>query len=340
VTSAGPGGHRLLRDVGEDGVIRTVLTRYTRYGASPAFLLVGPGDDAAVLEVSDRVVVSTDTVVEGIDFRREWSSGADVGVKVAAQSFADVAAMGARPLALVVSLAAPPDLPLAWADDLAAGLDDECVRAGAVVAGGDMAQARQVVVTGTALGVLAGPPVLRSGARPGDVVALAGEVGASAAGLALLTAAGSPRAAIALTLSASALVPAHLAPRPFYDAGIEAAHGGATALIDTSDGLLRDAARVAAASGVRIDLDLGPLSPDAGLISAARAVGDPSLAELWVLTGGEDHALLGCFPVDHPLPPAFRPVGRVLQAEDGGGDVLVGGRPWTGSPGWQHFTGG
>jgi thiamine-monophosphate kinase len=340
VTSAGPGGHRLLRDVGEDELIRALLTRYTAYGRAPAFLLVGPGDDAAVLEVGGPLVVSTDTLVEGTDFRRDWSGGADVGVKVAAQNFADVAAMGARPLALLVSLAAPPDLPLAWADDLAAGLDDESGRAGAGVAGGDVSQARQVVVTGTALGVLDGPPVLRSGARPGDVVALAGGTGASAAGLALLTFAGSPQTAAALTPAASALVPAHLAPRPQYDAGAEAARAGATALIDTSDGLVRDAGRVAAASAVRIDLDPGALAPDAGLLSAARAVGDPSLAALWVLTGGEDHALVGCFPPDGQLPAAFRPVGRVLEADDGGGDVLVAGRPWTGADGWHHFTQG
>jgi thiamine-monophosphate kinase len=337
VTSTGP-GVRLLRDVGEDGLIRAVLTRYSHHGPAPAFLVVGPGDDAAVLEVGRRVVVSTDTLVEGTDFRREWSGGADVGVKVAAQNFADVAAMGARPLALVVSLAAAPDLPLAWADDLAAGLDDECGRARAVVAGGDVSQAEQIVVTGTALGVLDGPPVLRSGARPGDVVALAGSTGASAAGLALLTAGGSPQAAAALTSAASALLKAHLAPRPCYDAGAEAARAGASALIDTSDGLLRDAARVASASAVRIDLDPATLAPDAGLVSAARAVGDPTLAAVWVLTGGEDHALVGCFPADRPLPQVFRPIGRVLEADDGGGGILVGGEPWTGPDGWRHFA--
>ncbi len=332
VSSAGPGARRLLRDVGEDGLVQALLARY---GPAPPALLVGPGDDAAVLDVPGPVVISTDTLVDGIDFRREWSSAGDVGVKVAAQNLADVAAMGARPLALVVSLAAPPDLPLEWADGLARGLDDECSRAGAVVAGGDVSQAGQVVITGTSLGVLAGAPVLRSGARPGDVVALAGATGPSAAGLALLGRAGSVSRALALTPAASVLVPAHLAPRPPYPAGPDAARAGGTALIDTSDGLLRDAGRIAVASGVRIDLDPSALAPDDALVTAARALGDESLAALWVLTGGEDHALLACFPRDAALPRAFRRIGKVLA---GGPDVLVGGAPWTGPDGWHHFT--
>ncbi len=132
VSGAGP-ARRLLRDVGEDALVRAVLGRYR---PPPPGLLVPPGDDAAVLRVAGPVVVSTDTLVETADFRRDWSTGADVGVKLAAQNLADVAAMGARPLALVVSLAAPPDLELDWATALADGLDDETARAGACVAGG------------------------------------------------------------------------------------------------------------------------------------------------------------------------------------------------------------
>jgi thiamine-monophosphate kinase len=333
VSSPEPGGHRLLRDVGEDGLVASIVRRFAPH---PAGVVVGPGDDAAVLDVAGGLVVSTDTVVEGVDFRRDWSGGADVGVKVAAQNLADVAAMGARPLAVVVSLTAPGDLPLGWADALAEGLDDECRRAGAAVAGGDVSQGKEIVVTGTALGLLDGRPVLRSGARPGDVVALAGTTGPSAAGLALLSSAGSARAAVTLTASAPALVSAHRAPRPPYPAGPDAARAGATALIDTSDGLLRDAVRIAEASGVRIDLDTDALAPGPDLVAAAEALGDRSLATAWVLTGGEDHALLACFPPDVTPPPAYRVVGRVL---DGPPQVLVDGRAWVGPGGWRHFAG-
>ncbi len=334
VNGAGPVRAPTLADVGEDGLVRAVLGRYR---PSPAFVQVPAGDDAAVLGVSGaRVVVSTDTLVEGADFRRDWSRGADVGVKLAAQNLADVAAMGARPLGLVVSLAAPPTLELAWATGLADGLDDETARAGAAVVGGDVSQADQLVVTGTALGVLEGPAVLRSGARAGDVVALAGRTGPSAAGLALLLASGTPAAASGRTPAASGLVTAHLAPRPPYPAGPTAARAGATALIDTSDGLLRDAARVARASGVVLDLDPAALAPPADLVAAATALGEPSLATSWVLAGGEDHALLGCFPADADVPAPYVVVGRVLAASDAPG-VLVGGSSWRGPDGWHHF---
>jgi len=328
-----------IGDVGEDGLVAGLLARY---GPLPPGVLVGPGDDAAVLDLTGPVVVSTDTLVEGQDFRLDWSSARDVGVKTAAQNFADVAAMGARPVALLVSLAAGPDVPTSWANDLAEGLDDECRRAGAAVVGGDVSEAVQLVVTGTALGVLPGRVVRRSGAGPGDVVALAGRTGPSGAGWALLLA-GWPQDAVAGADGPGAddvlagLVTAHRAPRPPYPAGPEAAAAGATAMIDTSDGLLRDATRVARASGVLLDLDVAALAPGDDLLHAARRMGDPALALHWVLTGGEDHALLACFPAGVALPAAFRPVGRVLAGEPDGAPVTVGGRPWDGPTGWRHF---
>ena len=153
--------------------------------------LVGIGDDAAVLATPDgRVVATTDFLLEGRHFRRDWSSARDVGHKAAARSLADVAAMGAVPSALLVALAAPADLPVSWAADLAAGLAAECARVpGASVIGGDTARADSVLLAVTGLGDLAGrAPVLRSGASPCDVVAVAGPLGHAAAGLALLTA--------------------------------------------------------------------------------------------------------------------------------------------------------
>lgn len=322
-------GDDTLGGVGEDGLVASVLARY---GPSPAAVRVGPGDDAAVLDLAGPVVVSTDTLVEGHDFRRDWSSGREVGVKTAAQNLADVAAMGARPVALLVSLAAPAHLPAGFARDLADGLADECARAGAAVVGGDVSAASEVVVTGTALGVLEGgrTAVLRSGARPGDVVALAGVTGPSAAGLALLLA--------GAAADGDPAVRAHLAPRPAYAAGPAAAAAGASALIDTSDGLLRDAGRLAAASGAVLDLDPDALAPGTDLVAAAARLGaaDPAARALeWTLAGGEDHALLACFPPSAALPEPFRPVGRVLPGDPA---VRVAGRPWAGPTGWYHFT--
>ena len=196
---------RTVAEVGEDPLVADVISRYP--GAD--WLVVGPGDDAAVLDLArfpGQLVISTDTLVEGQDFRRDWSSARDVGVKTAAQNFADIAAMGGRPRALLISLTAPAGLPAAWARELADGLAQECERAGAVVAGGDLSAGTELVITGTAIGTLSTPrAVLRSGARPGDVIAIAGVSGRSAAGWALLRnghSDGSGRPAVAALLQA------------------------------------------------------------------------------------------------------------------------------------------
>jgi thiamine-monophosphate kinase len=344
-TPEGPDGPT-LRDLGEDRLVAAVVSRFT---AAPGWLRVPPGDDAAVLDLPPGagLVTGTDTVVEGEDFRRDWSTGADVGVKVAAQNLADLAAMGARPLALLVSLAAPADLPAGWATDLADGLAAECTRAGAHVIGGDVSGAPLVVVTGTALGLLDGPAVLRSGARPGDVVALAGVTGPSAAGLDLLLAGWTDVETAdvvrllpgpQLRATAARLVAAHRRPRPPYPAGPRAAAAGATAMIDTSDGLLRDAGRVGRASGVLLDLDPAALDLTDDLVAIGLALGVDPLG--WALTGGEDHGLLACFPPGTPLPEGFRAVGVVREPSGDGASgtgVVVAGRAWDGESGWLHF---
>lgn len=326
-----------LAATGEDAIVAAAIAAVSGAatgGLEPGWLLVGPGDDAAVLELSGRVVVSTDTLVEGFDFVRDWCTGQDVGIKTAAQNFADVAAMGAAPRALLVSLAAPGDLPARWAAELSQGLALECGRAGARVVGGDVSASTEVVVTGTALGVLVTPePVRRSGAAAGDVVALAGGSGRSAAGLDALRRLGAAAGEDAVLGS---LVADHLRPQPPYLAGIAAARAGATAMIDTSDGLARDATRIAVASGVVIDLDPVALHPDDALTGAAARLGMVALD--WVIGGGEDHALLACFRDGATVPAEFRVIGRVRKFGSEGPGVLVDGQPWTGASGFRHFS--
>src|SRR3954451_20042864 len=144
-----PGSAPTLAEIGEDALVTGMISGFRPL---PDWVRVGPGDDAAVLSVSGSLVVSTDTLVEGRDFLREWSSGHDVGVKLAAQNFADIAAMGAVPVALLVSLAAPGSVAVQWTSAVVAGLDDEARRAGAYVVGGDVSSATEIVLTGTAIG--------------------------------------------------------------------------------------------------------------------------------------------------------------------------------------------
>jgi thiamine-monophosphate kinase len=286
---------------------------------------LGPGDDAAVIAAPDgRVVATTDVLVEGLHFRRDWSSAYDVGRKAAAQNLADVAAMGARGQALLVGFAAPRDLPVEWALSFADGLADECAVAGASVAGGDVVASRQLVLSITALGTLDGrAPLRRSGARSGDVVAVCGRLGWSAAGWAVFRRGfRSPRA----------VVDAHRQPAPPYSAGPEAASLGATALIDVSDGLLADLGHVARASGVEIVLDSAAFDLAEPLVTVAAATGEDALT--YVLTGGEDHALAATFPAGVELPEHWRVVGRARTGEP---QVLVDGELYAGEAGHTHF---
>ncbi|MGZ4596677.1 MAG: thiamine-phosphate kinase, partial [Actinomycetes bacterium] len=231
--------------VGELGEFALISAITQRLGTSTAVL--GPGDDAAVVAAPDgRVVASTDVLVEGRHFRRVWSSASDVGHRAAAANLADIAAMGAVPTALLIGLAAPADLPTEWVLELADGLREECALVGASVVGGDVVRSDTLVVSVTALGDLEGrDPVTRSGARPGDLVAVAGRLGWAAAGLAVLTRGfRSPRV----------LVDALRRPAPPYAEGPRAAALGATAMVDVSDGLVSDLRHVAEASGVALVL--------------------------------------------------------------------------------------
>lgn len=305
-----------VAETGEFGLIDRITARL----ASGQHTVLGPGDDAAVVRTPDgRVVATTDLLVEGRHFRRDWSGGYDIGRKAAAQNLADVAAMGAVGTALLVGLACPPQTALAWTDDLADGLRDEAAAVGAAVVGGDVVRAEQVTVAVTALGDLQGrEPVTRSGARPGDVVALCGRLGWAAAGLAVLGHG---------FRSPAALVEAHRRPVPPYAEGPRAALAGATSMVDISDGLVQDLGHVAAASAVAIDLHRAALDVPQQLVDIAAALGKDPYD--WVLTGGDDHALAATFP--ERAPEGWQVVGTVSA----GAGVTVDGEPAAG--GHDHF---
>lgn len=321
INSTDPDAGRTVADVGEFAVIdRAVAGR-----VQPASTLLGPGDDAAVVRAADgRVVASTDMLVQGRHFRLDWSSPEQVGRKAVAQNGADIVSMGAWPTSFLVALGCPADTPVSVTDALTDGIWSEVAEFGAGVIGGDMVQSEQVVISITVLGDLDGhDPVLRSGARAGDQVAVAGRLGWSAAGLAAL---------LAGSADFPELVGAHQVPTPPYRCGPAAAKAGATAMTDISDGLVADLGHLSVASGVGIDLDASLLEPDAQLRAAATALGAD--AREWVLTGGEDHALAATFPDGAALPAGWRRIGVVR----GGDGVHVDGRRWAGAGGWQSFS--
>jgi thiamine-monophosphate kinase len=244
-------------------------------------------------------------------------------VRAAAANLADIAAMGAVPTALLVGLSVPAELPAQWVLELADGLGEEAARAGAAVAGGDLVRGEVVTIAVTALGTLEGrEPVTRAGARPGDLVAVAGRLGWAAGGLAVLSRGfRSPRA----------LVEAHRRPVPPYDEGPRAAALGATAMVDVSDGLVSDLGHLARASGVSVRLDSEAFHVPTEFRDTARALAADPVQ--WLLAGGEDHALAATFPPDVDLPMAWSVVGRVEAGEG----VLVDGAAWVGPGGWRSF---
>ncbi len=317
-----------LADVSEEGLLARILPMMR---SEDPRVLIGPGDDAAVLATPDgRIVVTTDAMTRGPDWLDEWSTGAQVGAKSVAQNLGDVAAMGSVPLGLVVTLLADPQTPLAWAEDLARGIGRAAAAAGCPVLGGDLsgAPAGQLTVSITAFGDLQGrAPVLRSGARDGDVLAVAGTLGRSAAGLALLVEGRGAQDDPVVR----GLVDVHLAPVAPYHQGPIAADAGATAMLDLSDGLIRDAGRMAAASGALFAIDSALLAQD--VAAMADVLGHAASLEC-ALTGGEEHSLLATFPPDVRLPEGWRAIGAVCS----GSGVTVDGVP-RGGGGWDHFAG-
>lgn len=312
--------------VGELGEL-VVLDRVTARLPSGA-PIVGPGDDCAVVAAPDgRFVATTDMMVHGPDFRWAWSTPEDVGWKAAATNLSDVAAMGAVPTGLVVAIAAPQDTPVAVLEGIADGfrLAVDALAPGCGVVGGDLSTSSAFTLAVTAFGDLQGrAPVLRSGARVGDVLAVAGELGEAARGLGRLFRSGvdasgvpSAEAVRVNDLDADPTVARQRRPVPPIDGGAGAARAGATAMLDLSDGLAIDGGRLARASDVTLALDADAVQDDVAL------------------HGGEDHGLLATFPADVALPSGFRRLGVVVQR--GTADVLLGDRPVP-TTGWDPYA--
>jgi len=310
-------------DVGEFGMI----AKATDGLSMPPSVSVGPGDDAACFLLDGSAVISTDMYVEGVHFRTEWSDAGDIGRKVVAAAVADIEAMGATPITLLMALGMPRNTNEAWYEAFIDGVRQECVRANVTLVGGDLSIAPQIVATATVVGQTgAVTPVTRSGAQPGQLVAMTGRLGWAAAGLAALGRG---------FRSPKAVVDAHRFPLVPYGAGRDAALAGATAMIDVSDGLLADLGHVADASGVVIDITTSKLVIGDPVAAVAQALGVDPLD--YVLTGGEDHALVATFTLGD-VPTGWTVIGQVFEPSRGlDGGVLVDGHRTTSAGGWRHF---
>jgi thiamine-monophosphate kinase len=321
-------------ELGEVAALKLAVKNFRKVEST----LVGSGDDAAVVAVSDgRFVVTTDTMVESHDFRTEFSSAFDLGFKAVASNVADVAAMGAKPIAIVVAMVIPKTTKVSWLEDFARGLQAGCdeLAPECEIVGGDLASGEQIVIAVTAHGTLAGAnPVLRSGAQVGDQVALAGTLGRAACGLDLLL-----HSDTSLAKAYDEWVAIQLRPTPPIQLGIQAA-ASANSMLDVSDSLALDSNRLANASNVTIELDRSKLEGYAAVLELAAlsmtARDDVARDPMdWVLYGGEDHALLATFPAGAALPRGFKVIGKVIERNQS--PVLLGASPLE-AKGWDSVS--
>ena len=286
-----PHASETIASQGEHALIARVRERANQVRASSA-VIIGIGDDAAVLEPArgELEVITTDALVEQVHFRRDWTSAHSIGAKAVAVNLSDLAAMGATPRAILLSLILPPDLLVSDFDALVDGAVSEAATAGASLVGGNISRSTgSLIIDVTATGSVGRRRVMsRSGGRPGDELYLTGTIGGAAAGLAILRS-GAKRAA--LSVADLALVERHERPSPRLRCGrLVASSRAATACMDLSDGLADAARQIALSSGTGVVLsgDTIPLARDAEnwLSRDSRDAVDAAV------TGGEDYELL------------------------------------------------
>jgi thiamine-monophosphate kinase len=294
---------------------------------APSEVLVPLGDDCAVLEIGDSTwVAASDMLVSGHHFKH-WATPEDAGYKAVAVNASDVAAMGGTPRFVLASGGAPdPETALRCSR----GILEACESFGVYPLGGDTTRADALTVDVAILGELATRPVLRSGASPGDLLAVTGELGASAAGLLALERG---------MTGPGRLIRRCLRPEPRLGAGRVAASLGATAMIDLSDGLASDVRHLCDRSGAgcMVDLDLLPVKNDTREL-AETLERDP---EILAATGGEDYELLICAPA--PALSALAksvevPITRIGEITQSDVVFTRKSEPVEGLSGWNHFT--
>lgn len=275
---------KTIEDMGEFGLIRSVAHDLIY---RPKLVKVGAGDDGAVYVVPDGYdqVISTDTMVEGIHFNEKTMKPYDVGYKLCASNFSDMAAMGAEAIGFVISAALPGNLPYDWVASCYEGIRACCKKYQVNVLGGDVTGSpKGLILTGTVVGMVpCDTAVKRSGAQVGDLVFVTETIGDSAAGLEALLS-GKEK-------EYPKVVARHQRPEPQISLGKLLREAGASSLNDISDGLSRELTEIAKASGVVVEVEENkiPLSEEACRLG--QAAGKYPL--LWAFNGGEDYELVG-----------------------------------------------
>jgi thiamine-monophosphate kinase len=327
----------MLRTVDEFEIITSLRGRFV--GMADPSVLVGVGDDAAVIRAPEgaSLIVTTDTVVEGVHLDLALSSPGDAGYKAVTSAVSDLAAMGARARWVLVAAVLPRRL-VPQASAIAEGLDEAARACGVAIVGGDTARGERLSLTVTAIGT-AVTPVLRTGARPGDVLCVTGALGAAASGLALLSAEAARMVGASDLLQAHpGLARAHRRPSARLTEGIALAASGARAMIDLSDGLGSDAGHLLTADvpGVVIDPDALPCAP--GVIEVAALLRTD--ARETAVAGGEDYELAVALE-EAAVEAARAAIAPTPLTTVGRFDVGDGVR-WTSGErvprGWDHFA--
>ena len=326
-------------DIGEAGLIerlgKQVAEARLQPPAHPGFRLrFGIGDDAAAWHMDTCTeVATTDTMVEGIHFTPHTTPWRDVGWKLIAANLSDVASMGATPLTAIVTLGLPSDLPVSAIDELYAGILEGCLEHQCLLVGGDIVGAQAAFATVAMMGACLSEPLRRTAARPGDLLAVTGPLGASAGGLAIL------QSNRAVDEPGNALIHAHRRPQPRIETGQLIARAGIRCAMDISDGLVIDLRKLGAASGVGLQVRASaiPVADDLALAGLA----DPLQ---YALGGGEDYELAFTGPgrvVNHLLTelPSGAVIGEVTASTPGDVTVLAddGSALDVGNGGWEHL---
>ena len=318
---------RRVGDIGEDALLGLIASRLP----GPPNGEIWSGDDAAIVSShADRIVMTTDLLVEEVDFDLAYATPDSIGWKAVAVNASDVAAMGGTPLFALASLALRPDLDVAIVEGLLEGLVRAGREFGVSLVGGDLSRGTEVMLSIAMTGEPGERPVTRPGALVGDAICVTGSLGAAAAGLRVLQSNGT-----GLDDLSSRVIKRQLFPRPPIEAGPVLARLGATAMIDVSDGFALDLRRLLVAGGMGCAIESAAIPIDKG----APALFDDALD--LALTGGEDYELLFTIAADRLddvvrelTPTTVAVVGRVTD-----GDRLIDDQPLTTweERGWDHL---